>query len=101
MIIENIFETRKLRPIFFEFFLGSEVANFIQTGKGSTLLLDRNGFVYKRSQYYKTKLYWSCRDKDKKHCNARAITDQNNYIDAWKGVHNHPPNLNNCDIILS
>jgi len=80
---------------------GLEVANFVQTRKGSTQLLDSDGYVYKRSSNHGLNLYWSCRNKDKQKCLARAITDQNNFVTAWRGVHNHPPNIQDCDIIFS
>ena len=46
------------------------------------------------------KTYWQCRNKDKEErCLARAITDGNN-VKKWKGLHNHPSNIFESDVIM-
>ena len=62
--------------------------------------MDSDGYVYKRNSNHGLNLYWVCRNKDNLRCLARAITDHNNFVTAWKNVHNHPPNLRNDDFTI-
>ena len=65
------------------------------------MLLYSAGYVYARnsSNIDKTKIYWQCRNKNKKEmCPARAVTDGDYVIDQ-KGVHIHATNILQSDII--
>ena len=42
--------SEKLRHIFFKFVLGLEVATFVQTKNGNAMLLDKEGYVYKKME---------------------------------------------------
>ena len=79
-----------------------EPAKFVKTRFSSALLLDKKGYVYKTNSKNGSKTYWVCRNhlKDKNNkCLARATTD-GNYVTYWKGVHNHPTNILQSDVIL-
>ena len=79
-----------------------EPAKFVKTRFSSALLLDKKGYVYKINSKNGSKIYWVCRNhlKDKNNkCLARATTD-GNYVTYWKGVHNHPTNILQSDVIL-
>ena len=81
-------------------FLGQqhEVAKFIQTKNGNKLLYSE-GYVYSRNggNVDESKIYWQCRNKNKKErCPARAVTDGDYVIDQ-KGVHIHPANILQSD----
>ena len=99
-------KTQKLRPTFLNFILGYlQVAKFVQTKSGNRLLLDTDGYVYNRSSQNGTTLYWCCRNKDNRKCAARAISENEfgkpEFVTSWKGLHTHPPNLRDSDMILN
>ena len=77
------------------------IAKFIRTGKKSkTLLFNRAGRnAYKISSRNDTKIYWDCRSKNSDKCMARAITD-GNHVKKWNGLHNHPSNIFESDVVL-
>ena len=74
---------------------------FIESKFGNSLLLDKEGHVYKTNcrDRIGRKIYWICREYEKQgkagiepgsRCTARATTD-GIYVKNWKGPHNHPP----------
>ena len=77
-----------------------EVAKFVRARSGNSLLLDKNGYVYKRNSKNNTSIYWICRNHTKTtKCFARATTD-GNHVTYWKGSHDHPSNIVESDMIL-
>ena len=74
-----------------------DMGKFIQSKFGNAILMDKAGFVYKTKSKIGKKIYWICRESDKKQidkssrCKARAITTDGIHIKTWKNEHNHEP----------
>ena len=67
-----------------------EEAVLVESKFGTTLLLDKLGFLYKVNHKSKTsgKVWWKCHKYDKFKCSARAITDGPSIL-SRHGNHNH------------
>ena len=57
---------------------------------GTTLLLDKLGFLYKINNKSKAsgKIWWKCHKYNKFKCLGKAITDGPSIL-SWHGDHNH------------
>jgi len=60
-----------------------EMAKFVESKYGNPMLLDEGGHVYKSSVKRGRKIYWTCREKNKK-CLSKAVTN-GIYVIQWTG----------------
>ena len=70
----------------------SDEVQFIKSGKGQPMLLDKRGYSYYKVKNCKKeplKVYWRCSRKNYK-CIARAVT-YGSHINKYANEHIHPP----------
>ena len=85
--IPNLFTDRGRNPLID----CQDEARFVKNNRGAASLIDIEGFVYHKHKNSKnlSQVFWSCRDRKKYQCKARATTQGFEIIK--KSAHNHSP----------
>ena len=76
-----------------------EIKGYTLNNKGRAILVDQRNYTYNYSRKKANRTFWSCSQNHNK-CKGRAST-YGNYIMKLGGSHNHEPNPNVVNKILS
>ena len=76
-----------------------EIKGYTLNNKGRAILVDQRNYTYNYSRKKANRTFWNCSQNHNK-CKGRAST-YGNYIMKLGGTHNHEPNPNVVNKILS